>query len=166
MDLEDTNDPGFRFRLPDASARQLNVDREGARPHQQTIESLLAAQEAECAKTQRQRFQTVAKNLDTLITVGKVLHPEEIPIIRLLHGEFWAVGGNGLAKVGPFLLKGEYPHPAHNQFTYIAHDGAPRQFLEALKLAVNGLGYHVTVRNKGMGSRPEPYIVLVPWEEV
>lgn len=166
MDLENENDPGFRFRLPDVSVRQLTFDREEARPHQQTIESLLAAQETECIKTQRRRFQTVAKNLDTLIAVGKVLHPEEITIIRLLHGEFWAVGGNGLAQVGPFLLKGEYPHPTHNQFTYIAHDGTPRQFLDALRRAVNGLGYHATVRNKGMGSRPEVYIVLIPWENV
>ncbi len=161
MQMADGDIPAFRFPAPEPVKEFL--DREKILPLQERLNALYADQERLIHEQQHHRFEAVARHLREIIQVGQVVSPGEIPVIALLHGEFWVASGtSGHSDLPPFLLKDDYPNPHAHQFRFLAADGAPTRFLAALEAAVDPLGYGVAIRNLGMAARPAPYIVLVP----
>ncbi len=164
MQIADGDIPAFRFPAPEPV--QEFLDREQVRPLQEQLNAFHADQERLILEQQRHRFEAVARHLTEIIRVGQAVSPNEIPVVALLHGEFWVVSGaSGLPGLPPFLLKDDYPYPHAHQFRFLAADGAPARFLAALTPVVGPLGYDVAIRNLGMAARPAPYVVLIPKEK-
>lgn len=159
--LADGATPTFHFRLPEGPRLEPSLNREGVQPLQEKVREFLAREERLHAIRQRRRFEAIGERLDEIIRVGQLLTPHEIPIMPLLHGEFWADS----PEIGCFVLKEDYPKRLHPKLRYKATDGAPKEFLEALDTAVKKIGYRATIINHGPSTRPSPFIVLVPRSE-